>query len=450
METITRNLGVGIAAAAVLLLSLLVALWERPPELLRVAANYTAKTVCSNVFVASRDAAEVLATDVQAPGQPLLKLMRIDVDHKLGIVRAGLFGFIGDGLAVARPGVGCAVMPDGRLDTARAIPQPVPLPREDSLRRDLSIAVDGLQEVIADDALAGPGMRAIVVVSKGRLLGERYARGFAWNTPQLGWSMTKSVTAGLIGLLVKDGRLRLDQSAGLAGAGREAITIADLMSMTSGLQFNEGYGTVSDITRMLYLEPDMAAFAAAAPSAHPAGKVWSYSSGSAVILSRIFQAAAGADPVQFVQSRLFGPLGMSSAVMEMDEKGTLVGSSYLYATPRDWARYGQLLAQDGLWEGQEILPRGFVAMMAAAVAASGGRYGRGMVWRRVTHADRPGVNADAAVSLPDDAFWLTGHDGQYIAVVPSRQLVVVRMGLTPEREHYRPEPLVRAVLEATR
>ncbi len=433
-----------LAAAA-----LMIALWANPPELMRVAAGYAAKIVCSNVFLAGRDPLEVLATDVQAPGHPLLKLMRVDVDREHRVVRAGLLGIIGRGLAVARPSVGCAVVTDGARGGVPAERGGFAMPGEAPHVSGDNGAVPALQRIIGDDALAGRGMRAIVVVQDGRVVAERYAGGFGATVPQLGWSMTKSVTAGLIGILIKDGRLALDQPAGLAtDDARSHITIADLMSMSSGLEFNEGYGTVSDVTRMLYLEPDMAAFAGAKPLEHPVGRVWSYSSGSAVILSRIFQDAAGPDAVRFVQSRLFDPLGMNSAVMETDQRGTLVGSSYMYATPRDWARYGQLLVQDGVWEGREILPPGYVAMMGSPAAASGGEYGRGMVWRWVTHSDTPGENPGAAFGIPPDAFWMAGHDGQYVAVIPSRRLVVVRMGLTPEREHYRPEPLVRSLLEA--
>ncbi len=205
-----------------------------------------------------------------------------------------------------------------------------------------------VKEVIASDLLAGPGMRAILVVHEGRIVAESYAEGFGPATRQLGWSMTKSVTAGLICILVKDGRLDFSRPVGPAlhwpeRDARAVITIADLMAMSSGLRFNEGSGAVSDLTRMLYLEADMAAFASAQPLAHPIGTVWSYSSGSAVILSRIFQGAAGSDAPDFVRRRLFEPLGMTTAVMETDEHGTLVGSSYLYATPRDWARYGVAL-----------------------------------------------------------------------------------------------------------
>jgi CubicO group peptidase (beta-lactamase class C family) len=442
LKRFKRILGSTLFVTLLLLPPAILLLWARPPELIRVGANFTAKTVCSNVFLAHRDPAEVLDTDVQAPGHPLLKLMRIRVDSSLRQVRAGVFGFIGGGLAVDRPGVGCAVVPDGRAGTVRIAFDPPAVPRLEPRAAAASAAVPALQAVLEDDDLAGPGMRAIVVLHDGRLVAERYAAGFQRETPQLGWSMTKSVTAGLIGVLVADGRLTLDRPAGWTGDdGRERITIADLLSMTSGLSFNEEYGAVSDVTRMLYLEPDMAAFARAKPLVHPVGTVWSYSSGSAVILARIFQDAVGADAATFARTRLFDPLGMTSAVLETDEKGTLVGSSYMYATPRDWARYAQLLAQDGVWEGHDILPRGYVAMMASPVAASGGEYGRGMVWRWVS---------GTGFGIPEDTFWMSGHDGQHVAVIRSRQLVIVRMGLTPDREHYRPEPLVRAVLEAVR
>lgn len=473
MNTLRRAVGPALAVTAGSLVTLVIVLWFSPPELIRVGANFTAKTVCSNVFLASRDPNEVLKSDVQAPGHPLLRLMRVEVDDKLGVVRAGLFGFIGGGLAVLRPDVGCAVVPDGRLDKGRAAsattslaaginePEPrgfeVPASFENSPSLGNSAALEtaaaleqaALQSVIEDDALAGPGMRAIVVSHNGRLIAERYAPGFDRKTPQLGWSMTKSVTAGIVGVLIQEGRLKLDQPAGWApGDGRDHITIADLMGMSSGLQFNEGYGALSDVTRMLYLEPDMAAFARAKPLIHPVGAAWSYSSGTAVILSRIVQDVLGPGAISFVRSHLFGPLGMTSAVMETDETGTLVGSSYMYATPRDWARYGELLAQDGISRGRELLPRGYVAMMASPVAASGGEYGHGLVWRWATHGDKPGQNTDARFGIPADTFWMGGHDGQYVAIIPSRQLVLVRMGLTPARLNYRPQPLVRALLAA--
>ena len=465
------------AAAFILLLAaLLVALWLRPPDLLRIGANYSAKIVCSNVFLAGRDPDEVLRTDVQAPGIALLRLMRISIDRQQHVIRAGLLGFIGDGLAVDRPNTGCAVVPDGNLDfaihvnkiaaqtgavavtataiaagpatTAPGAAAPPLWPETNTVS-----TTPALDRLLADDTLTGPGMRAVVVIDHGRIVAERYAAGFSAATPLLGWSMAKTVVAGLVGVLVKEGRLTLDQSAGGAtpgGDGRERIRIADLLSMSSGLRFNEGYGAVSDVTRMLYLEPDMSEFARAQPLVHPVGEFWSYSSGTANILSRIVQDAGGRLGAGVAAEKIFKPLGMASAIIETDEDGTLVGSSYMYATARDWARYAQFLVQDGVWRGQEMLPRGYVAMMASPVAASRGQYGHGLVWLWGSDAVAPGQNPDTAFGIPADTFWMEGHDGQSIAIMPSRQLAVVRLGLTPASDHYQPQPLIKAILEATK
>jgi CubicO group peptidase (beta-lactamase class C family) len=272
--------------------------------------------------------------------------------------------------------------------------------------------------------------------------------------PQLGWSMAKTVLAGMVGALVQQGRLTLDASAlwPPGDASRAAIKLRDLLTMSSGLEWNEGYGAVSDVTRMLFLEPDMAAFARNHPLVHPAGSFWNYSSGGAMVLSRLVQEAADGSSGSAACALIFGPLGMRSAVIEADAHGTLVGSSYMYATPRDWARYGQFLLQQGVWHGQALLPPGYVALMTKPVAASNGRYGQGLVWLWGSDGERqtPVQNPDGAFGIPPDTFWLEGHDGQFIAIVPSRELVVVRLGLTPARLHYRPQPLVKAVLAALR
>jgi len=455
MKFLKILLGTALSLVLLLLL-LLLALWVRPPDLLRVGANYSAKIVCSNVFLADRDPQEVLRTDVQAPGVALLRLMRISVDRQHQVVRAGLLGFIGDGLAVARPGTGCTAVPDGNLDLVAAahIAQSAGAPAEpmasappaspDALWPDgpAVTTIPTLDRLLTDDTLAGPGIRAIVVVDHGRIVAERYAHGFTPTTPLLGWSMTKSVLAGLVGLLISEHRLSLEQPgpwSSQAGDKRAQIRIADLLSMSSGLQFNETRGLVSDLTTMLYMRPDMAGFARDQPLLHPPGEFWSYSSGTANILSRIVQDAGSAGAA-YPKQNLFDPLGMTSAIMETDESGTLVGSSYMYATARDWARYGQFLLQQGVWQGREMLPQGYVAMMVSPVTASHGRYGHGLVW----------LDREPGDKLPEDCFWMEGHDGQSVAIIPSRGMVVVRLGLTPASEHYRPHPLVAALLDATK
>jgi len=421
-----------------------------PPELIRVGSAYSAKIVCSNVFVAGRDAALVLNDDVQAPGHPLLKLMRLDVDREHKMVTAGLFGVFGNSTAVVREGLGCTSVPDGNADAAGAFSlaaAPAAAKPDAAWPEGEQVSQDpGLAAILDDAALTGPGMRAVVVVHRGRIVGERYGSGFSEATPLLGWSMTKTVTAAIVGTLVKAGKIETG-AAGLLddwqADERSKITLANLMGMSSGLAFNEDYGDVTDVTRMLFLEPDMARFAAAQPLAGGIGQAWSYSSGTTVILSRLWQRAAGADALTWPRQALFQPLGMASAVMETDEAGTFVGSSYLYATAHDWARFGQFLLQDGVWNSEQILPAGFVAWMRQPAPASDGEYGQGQVWLR-----GPGGKDAALPGIPADTYWLRGHDGQTIAVIPSKQLVVLRMGLTPSKLGYRPQALVERVVEA--
>jgi len=460
MTRLGRMLKWAVALVLAAVIAAGVWLYVAPPALIRVGSGYSAKIVCSNVFLANRDPGEVLALDVQAPGHPLLRLMRANVDRGAGTVKAGLFGLFGKGLALYREGTGCATVADGDLEAARGLEGAV-AQAEGPARSDApwpqGNAVDAPDVAIAgildSPALSGPGMRAIVVVHRGRIIGERYGDGFSAQTPLLGWSMTKTVTAAIIGTLIKEGRLSRD-GKGLfpqwENDERRGISLADMLAMSSGLAFNEDYGDVTDVTRMLYLEPDMAAFAADKPLAGEIGRTFSYSSGTTVMLSRIWQNAVGdeAEALAWPRKALFEPLGMHSAILETDARGTFGGSSYLYATARDWARFGQFLLQDGEWNGRRILPEGYVDWMRTPYPASDGEYGR-HVWlhgpRVTTPANQP---ADAGFDLPEDAYWMIGHDGQTITVIPSQDLVVVRLGLSPTKLAYKPQALVEAVSKA--
>lgn len=436
-------------------------LYAAPPALIRVGSAYTAKIVCSNHFIAGRDAREVLKIDVQAPGHPLLRLMRVGVDEAKGEVEAGLLGLFGKNSAVHREGLGCTSLSEGgRLAPLQAPGKIVPQANVSALWPEgetVAASQDPAIAAILDDpALQGPGMRAVVVVRNGRIIGERYGDGFDAKTPLLGWSMTKTVNAALLGTLVKAGKLSLEKTdvfPGWAGDERRKISVADLMSMSSGLLFNEDYGSVTDVTRMLFLEPDMANFALKKPLDAKTGLKFNYSSGTAVLLSRVWQNALGENAGAYPQEALFGPLGMTSAVMEADASGTFAGSSYLYATGRDWARFGEFLRLDGVWNGNAILPSGFSAMMREPVAVSdsgfGPEYGKGQLWLRGPEAGtQAGFDPDAGYELPGDTFWMLGHDGQSAAVIPSKGLVVVRLGLTPSKLGYKPQGLVAALAKA--
>jgi CubicO group peptidase (beta-lactamase class C family) len=225
---------------------------------------------------------------------------------------------------------------------------------------------------------------------------------------------------------------------------RKNITLRDLLGMESGLSFNEDYGDVSDVNRMLFLEPDMARFTAAQAQVAAPGEQFNYSSGTATLLSRVWMDRIGdAAALGYPRTALFEPLGMTSAVMEADASGTLVGSSYMYATARDWARLGLFLARGGSWNGTPMLPPGWVGAMDVSNGLPGD-YSQMQSWLTGPHESE----GEGDVGLPPDTFWLQGHDGQTIAVIPSEDLVVVRLGLTPWKLDYWPERLVKAVADA--
>ncbi|WP_117192743.1 serine hydrolase domain-containing protein [Rhizobium terrae] len=446
MRLFIRIVKIVFATLLVALVGLGVWLYVAPPQLLRVGSGYAAKIVCSNVFLAGRNDREVLEVDVQAPGHPLLRLMQVSVDRAEKRVHAALLGFLAGNEAVYREGLGCSVTPDGSatavprlaLGAARPVDQTILWPDGGKVESDPKIAA-----VLSDPAVTGPGMRAVVVVRGGRIVGETYAPGFSRDTPLLGWSMTKTVNAAIIGTLVRDGRLSLEDK-GLfpqwKNDQRADIRVADLLAMESGLAFNESYGTVADVTRMLFLEPDMANFAADQPLEADPGSRFNYASGTAVMLAKLWMDRIGdrAVALAYPKKALFGPLGMRSAIMETDASGTFVGSSYLYATARDWARFGLLLVRDGMWNGSRILPEGFVAQMHQPNRTSNGRYSKMQTWL-------PG----GAAGIPADTFILDGHDGQNVIVIPSLDLVVVRLGLTPDWLSYRPTALVTAIAKTT-
>jgi len=415
-----------------------------PPDLLVVGTNYAAKIVCSNVYISGRDADNVLTVDVQAPGHPLLGFVSVSVDEAAQTVSARLFGFAAPATAQYRDGLGCANIHDANPSDATvkvnaAAPEGLwPEGNDVAPSQDPEISA-----ILSDPALLGEGYRAVVVVKNGRIIGEAYAEGFSPETPLLGWSMTKTVTAAIIGSLIQSGNISLDDplTGSYASWGQDAradITVRDMLAMASGLVWNEGYGNVSDVTRMLYLSDDMAGFASGKPSEADIGAAFNYSSGTSTMLSRFWQDRVGSAALQYPREAIFAPLGMTSAILETDASDTFVGSSYMYATARDWARFGQFLLQDGRWNGTQILPKGFTDWMVEPVESSDGAYARGHLWR---------VGADGQPPF-EDAVWLRGHDGQWIGVFPSRDMVLVRLGLTPSRLGYSPLPLAETLVAA--
>jgi CubicO group peptidase (beta-lactamase class C family) len=276
-----------------------------------------------------------------------------------------------------------------------------------------------------------------VVLHDGRLIAERYAPGYGPDTPIWAHSLTKSLTHALIGILVRDGRLQLNQPVPIPawqspGNPHHAITVDQLLRMDSGLPFDETDGVVNPLTRMVFLERDMAGYAARTPLAYAPGTTWAYGNLDYVLLGRMVTAAAGGSAVdaeQFARRELFAPLGMAHTLIQADATGTLIGSGGSYGTARDFARFGQLYLDDGVVDGKRILPAGWVAYSHSQTLGTG--YGAGF-WLNIKHDTRvPVWNAPWGMpQLPKGMYYARGAFGQYVVIVPSERLVVVRMGIS--------------------
>ena len=428
-----------------------------------IGTAYAAKTLCSGVFVAHRSADDIIREDIRADNHPLLQAIHAWVDRSRQAASASMLGFARRD-AIFRPGQGCAVVFDS-VAPVSAAELPVAAAESaaaESFTGDTDARVDTvrLQEAI-EWAFSEPDpgkprrTRAVVVLHRGRLLSERYADGFSAHTPMLGWSMTKAVAGVLIGILVRDGKLAPERNALLpqwrgTGDARRAITLDHLLRMTSGLRFRETHSDpLEDAAIMLFATRDMAGFAIDKPLEVPPGTRWSYSSGTSNILAAIMrQAIGGSEPdyLAFPRRALFEPIGMRDAVLESDASGTFVASSYMYASPHDWARFGQFLLQDGLWNGRRILPEGWVKYMSTLTPQSTRRDFGAHLWLKVpppydsTVQPRP--------QLPADVFHVVGHEGQFVTVIPSRQLVLVRLGLSRGLHVWDHEVFVAKVLAA--
>ena len=408
-------------ALLALLAAVLVAafLWYRP--LLNVGSGYAAKHACSCHFLQGRALDDISAQDLNFS---VLGWFSLERDSQA--VVASLAGLV-PRRAVYRPGFGCTLVQDGALPLggaaappARSTPGPAPAAPPDPTP-ELAAALDyGMQPV------PGGGARGLVVLQDGRLLGERYAPGFDATTPLLGWSMTKTVTALALGAHFRR-NLRYDSAGHAVNRSRlfpewtderAAVTLADLLRMNSGLAWNEGYGSLTDATIMLHEQPDFAAYAAAMPTAWPPGRVWNYSSGTTNLLMQWLENEFGNPAARdyFLYHSFLGRIA-PSLLIEPDQSGTPVGSSYGWATARDWANLGQFMLQDGVWAGDTLVNPDWIAWLRRPAPHSDGTYG-GQLW---LPGPRPAV-------LPPDAYVMRGFQDQRVFVVPSRRLVVARLG----------------------
>jgi hypothetical protein len=433
----------------------------------RPALGYVAKVTCSQVFVGGLTPEAAIA---ELPDLAVTKVIRTAVDLPATRVRASIPGMAAR-VAVHHPGLGCTLVPAGgeiaSFPELPSVPPPRPdeavraWPQGDVVEPVVPPGVDSAKLSAAlDRAFAEPGgglrrnTRAVVVVHRGRVIAERYAEGFGPATRFPGWSMTKSVGATLAGILAGEGRLSLD-SAGLfaawrgAGDPRGKITLRQLMWMSDGLAHDESYTPRGGATRLLFGAGDIAATAVETPSRSAPGSTWYYASATSNLIAQLVREAVGGsltDYLTFPRRALFDRIGMRSAVMEPDATGLFVASSFMYATARDWARFGLLYLQDGTCDGERILPEGWVRYsVTAAPAAPVGEYGA-QWWLNAGAAKDTSHRPFPAVAR--DFYRAAGFEGQMVGVVPSKELVVVRLGLSRPDQAFNAGELVADVLVA--
>jgi CubicO group peptidase (beta-lactamase class C family) len=429
-----------VAALLILALAAVAAIVLLNREALHVATVSVSRSLCAAAFVSKVDPAEVFAEEERPLMGGIGWAVRYAVDRPGREVRSSVLGLF-PARAVYRQGLGCLVMHgDGRVPEADGLAEPA---APDGFGPDVVAPADPALRHALDLAFAEPDpahlrrTKAVVVLHEGRLIAERYAPGYGPETPIWGHSVTKSVTQALIGILVRQGRLRLDQPAPIAawrapGDAHRAVTVDQLLRMDSGLPFDETEGPVNPATHMWFREPDTAAYAARMPLAHAPGTVWGYSNLGYALLSKLVGDATGGTAVGtegFVRDELFAPLGMQHAVIETDAAGTLLGSGFMYASARDFARFGQLYLDDGVVDGRRILPEGWAAYSRSRTLDTG--YGAGFWTNLRNEGSVPVWDAPWGMpQLPKDMFYARGAFGQYVIIVPSERLVVVRLGLS--------------------
>jgi CubicO group peptidase (beta-lactamase class C family) len=415
----------------------------------RVATGFISRTLCSAAFVSGVNPDEVFSETVDAmPGVRLIT-WAIDyrVDRTAKQVTTTLFGG-GMSRAVYREGLGCylahgeasvdASLPAGEIQRA-SLPEIAGPSLVEAANPKLALALD--RAFAEPDEPPFRRTKAVVIVKEGRVVAERYAPGYGVDTPILGYSATKSVISALTGILVRQGKLAVDQPAPVAAwrnpdDPRHAITVDQLLRHTSGLAMGSSLNaslasTLAPVNKMKYVESDQAGFAESAALESAPGSAWNYHDGNYAILSRLIRDAVGghaADVLRFVRAELFGPLGMRNVTLEFDATGTPEGASQMLASARDWARFGLLYLNDGVTGGKRILTEGWVDYSASPTPNGWVGYGAGFWTNR-------GASLGATYRIehgwPRDAFLAKGTLGQYVIVIPSERLVIVRFGISP-------------------
>lgn len=404
---------------------------------LELISGFAAKSVASGHFLDHRSLETINQTDNDLP---LVRLAKNSFDELGKFATSSVYG-LKERKAIYREGLGATLI-DASFDTSLpyeipkraqpriALPYPLgTLPEKDTVFAN--IEQQKLQSVV-ENAFNQSGektkrTRAIVVLYKDHLIAEKYAPGFDKNSKILGWSMTKSITGTYFGILQHQHKIDINKAAPIKewqNDDRQKITLNDLLHMNSGLEWEENYEKICDATQMLFKSRDMSRVQLEKPLIGKPNQSWNYSSGTTNLLSGILrkQFESHQQYLDFWYSSLLDKIGMYSAVVETDMAGNFVGSSYGWATARDWAKFGLLYLHQGNWNGEQIFDKNWAKYVSTPTLTSKGNYGA-QFW----------LNAGGKFpDVPREMYYCSGFQGQMVAIFPQHDLVVVRMGTSED------------------
>lgn len=430
-------------------------------QALPIIAGYGAKNLCSCVFLAGRNPEQVIQQEL---GASLINLGTYQAHYEDSSATGSVFG-LSKRKAIYRKGLGCTLVSEISEEELRK--QRIAVANKPSVNQDTIVWPNGNKVIdslfnknekvnaVVDAAFTESDIerpvntRAVLVIHRGSLIAEKYAVDFNENTKLMGWSMTKTITNAIVGVLVKQGKLKVENPAPVAewaNDERSKITLNNLMQASSGLAWEEVYAGASKATNMLFRKKDAGAFAAQSKVEVAPNTKWYYSSGTTNIISRITKQTIGeVDYFTFPYQQIFNKIGAYSMTIEPDPSGTFVGSSFSYATARDWARFGLLFLKDGVWNDERIFPEGWVKYSTtSADAAPQGEYGA-QIWLNAGNKNNP--KDKRFPDAPNDMYLMDGFEDQCVVMIPSRDVVIVRLGLSQKRG-FDTNGFVRDVLNA--
>lgn len=422
---------------SILLAGIIIAAAVYLNSVLPIITGYAAKNLCSDLFISGRKADDIESTDLNFS---FIKFTRNKIDYENRSVKSRFLW--GSSKAIYREGFGSTLIRDVSEDELRRSVYParrdpgylqdtMMWPLGDIIPGNIITGIDliklkGISDSLVNGNIYGGNAFAFIVLHKGIPVAEGYKTQFNRRTRFLSWSMAKSFTSAITGILSGMGKIDISKPAGIEewkGDERSKITVNDLLQMQSGLEWNENYGSRSSVNLMLFTEGDMSRYAISSKLKYPSGTNWYYSSGTANIVCNLIRNKFDNDTscYSFVRDQFFYKIGITDAVFEVDPSGDFIGSSYLYVTARDYARFALLYQNDGIFCGRRILPEGWVDYTRTQASASNGQYGA-MFWLN---------RSKRYPSAPEDMYSCEGHDGQRIFILPSDELIVVVIGYSP-------------------